>query len=122
MRHTPAKLVSSGSEVPPTLERAARMPVLSFFGPTSNARAARRRQLCLILSIPLFAAGVVRVARGETQVSDPGTYDARTRPLIQQYCAGCHSGSKASGGVDLAAYPDVLSIQKDQTTWRKVLA
>lgn len=47
--------------------------------------------------------------------------DAEALKLIGQYCNGCHGPNQPRGGVNLARFTDVISIQKDQTTWRKVL-
>lgn len=32
------------------------------------------------------------------------TYAGTIKPIMEQYCVGCHSGASASGGVELATY------------------
>jgi len=71
--------------------------------------------------IALAGVGFARIARSEPQPSPQVKFEQSAKPLLTQYCAGCHGPQKASGGVNLARFTDVVSIQKDQTTWRKVL-
>jgi hypothetical protein len=53
--------------------------------------------------------------------SKPASYEKEIRPLFQQFCFRCHGEKNGNGGVSLAAFTTVTAIQKDQTTWRKVL-
>ncbi len=50
------------------------------------------------------------------------TFDKQITPFVKQYCAACHNADNPSGGVNLSAVKDVAAIQRDQATWRKVLA
>lgn len=50
------------------------------------------------------------------------TFDKQIAPFVKQYCAACHNADNPSGGVNLSAVKDIGAIQRDQATWRKVLA
>jgi hypothetical protein len=52
---------------------------------------------------------------------EQSTYDMHVKPVLQQYCYGCHSGSNPSAGIDLSKFKAVAELQRDQTTWRKVI-
>lgn len=64
---------------------------------------------------------MARTARSEPQPAPQARFEQTAKPLLTQYCNGCHSPQKAAGGVNLARFTDVVAIQKDQTTWRHVL-
>ena len=84
-----------------------------------------RRLPLLLLPALLLGAGLARGAdspRTDTTPADRALFDKRIRPMLQQYCIGCHSAQNPAAGVNLAAFTDVASIQRDQATWRKVLA
>src|SRR4051812_46801231 len=54
---------------------------------------------------------------------DPGKdFATDVRPLLETYCAKCHSGEKPKGDVDLKRFPDVPSIQREPKLWREVLS
>src|SRR4051812_14695850 len=53
--------------------------------------------------------------------NDQTAYDQTYRPLLKQFCVNCHGSQKPSAGINLEAFADIPSIQRDQTTWRKVL-
>lgn len=42
------------------------------------------------------------------------------RPFLDRYCADCHSGDQAEGGLDFQRYPDVPAIHADRRTWGRV--
>lgn len=96
-----------------------------------SGNSLRRLPRFLAFGVPFMAlpglllgAGWARGADEKpvpTQAAAQVAYEKQIRPLLQQYCVNCHNGQKASGGINLATYGDVASIQKDQMTWRKVL-
>ena len=53
-------------------------------------------------------------------LSDQVTFEKQMHPILKQYCVSCHSGQKPAGGIMLDAASNVLAIQRDQATWRKV--
>nr|CAA9210624.1 hypothetical protein AVDCRST_MAG63-1520 [uncultured Armatimonadetes bacterium] len=87
------------------------------------------------LAMPLLLLGA-GIARGGEQpkaapaktvapkkaASDQATYEQHIRPVLDQFCTGCHGDAKASGGVNLSSFKTVTAVQRDQATWRKVLA
>jgi mono/diheme cytochrome c family protein len=79
----------------------------------------------LLLPALLLGAGLARGADSPkpaaVSAADADAYDKQVRPLLQQYCISCHGAKEPSAGINLTAYADVASIQRDQTTWRKVM-
>lgn len=48
------------------------------------------------------------------------TYSGAIKPLINNYCQGCHSGTGASGGVDLSTYNGVKAKVSDGRLWGSI--
>lgn len=48
------------------------------------------------------------------------TYTLAIRPLISNYCQGCHSPAQAGGGYDLSAYAGVKARVQDGKLWGSV--
>jgi len=48
------------------------------------------------------------------------TYSATIQPLITNNCQGCHSGTSASGGINLASYAGVKAKVDDGKLWGAV--
>ncbi len=55
----------------------------------------------------------VDTASGQT------SYASSIKPLVAEYCVGCHSGDKAPGGVDFAKYSSNTSVIDDSGVWEK---
>ncbi len=88
----------------------------------------RSLRFAVPLTLPVLLFGAVW-ARGadepkiaQTPPVDTAAYDKQIKPLLQQYCISCHGAANFAAGVSLTKYADVAAIQRDQTTWRKVLA
>jgi hypothetical protein len=77
-----------------------------------------------LLLFPVLALGA-GLARGADEKANPAaqqaTYEKDIRPVLQQFCFGCHGEKKALGGINLTKFAEVTALQRDQTTWRKVL-
>ncbi|HLV81486.1 MAG TPA: DUF1592 domain-containing protein, partial [Chthonomonadaceae bacterium] len=78
--------------------------------------------LLLSASALLLGAGWPQAESGKGATPDPATYATQIRPVLQQFCMGCHGGPTPSGGLDLTTFRDLNSVQRDPTTWRMVLA
>jgi hypothetical protein len=78
----------------------------------------------LLLALPplaLAGVGIARTAHSEPQPTPQAKFEQSAKPLLTQYCGNCHGPQKGAGGINLARFTEVTAIQKDQTTWRKVL-
>jgi len=86
-----------------------------------NRRKLNRWFLITLPPVALAGVGLARIARSEPVPAPQVRFEQAAKPLLTQYCAGCHGPKKAVDGVNLARFTDVVAIQKDQATWRKVL-
>jgi hypothetical protein len=43
------------------------------------------------------------------------------KPVLNEYCYGCHNEQKQKGGLSLESYRDAKAIQADDKTWKEVL-
>ncbi len=59
------------------------------------------RYVCHLATLALWAA--------------PAPFDANVKPFVKTYCAGCHSGAAAAGGLKMAPGP------QDRETWEKMI-
>ncbi len=89
--------------------------------PVSTLRSRSTWPLFLLGPAVVVGVGLAHVAQGEPQPTPQARYEQDVRPVIKQFCEGCHGAKSPRGGVNLTAYNDVLSLQKDQKTWRKVV-
>jgi len=60
---------------------------------------------------------------GEPKNADAAVaaYEKEIKPILAEYCYGCHGTEKQKADLDLAAFKDVKSIAKDRVIWEKVL-
>lgn len=86
-----------------------------------------------VLPLLLLGAGMALAAQGEKPrpagsapqkraASDQVAFEMHVKPVLTEFCVGCHGANKPAGGVNLEKFATVAAIQKDQTTWRKALA
>jgi len=48
-------------------------------------------------------------------------YGAQTRPLLRQFCLGCHSTAARAGELDLERFETLEEVRQDTKTWLKVV-
>jgi mono/diheme cytochrome c family protein len=65
-----------------------------------------------LLSLPAFGASTATLDKQFTEA---------VRPVVTQYCVGCHSGSAAAAQFDLKAYDGLASVVRDYPRWDLVL-
>lgn len=70
------------------------------------------------LKIRAFILAVVPAFAG--LAAEP-SFDRDIRPLLETYCFKCHGAEKPKAGVNLSAFRDTGSVQRDPKTWEKVL-
>lgn len=51
------------------------------------------------------------------QFADAQSFERDIKPLVQAYCAECHSGDDPSGDVDLAGYQSINAVTDDFEIW-----
>src|SRR5678816_3993231 len=80
--------------------------------------------IVLIAAVTLYSIGLGRAAAVRTRNVDTATrkadFQKDIKPLLSQYCYGCH-GEKKKGDLDLRIYVDEASVIKDQKVWEKVI-
>jgi mono/diheme cytochrome c family protein len=50
------------------------------------------------------------------------TFEKDVAPIVTKYCASCHSGSQAAGGIQLTAGMTSAAVQKNPNAWARVAA
>jgi hypothetical protein len=76
-----------------------------------------------ILGLFLCATFVSRAVELRPQGGKAGpkiTFETGVKPLLSQYCYGCH-GEKKKGGLDLRIYTDGMTVKRDREVFEKVL-
>lgn len=68
-------------------------------------------------SVPLALLPLTLLTAAATQ---PPRYETQARPLVKKYCLDCHSGPKASGGINLTP-DDTAGVHKNAELWHKAL-
>ncbi|MGV3724573.1 MAG: DUF1592 domain-containing protein [Actinomycetota bacterium] len=87
----------------------------------SAPRHPLRPYLLTLPPLLLAGVGIANVALSAPESEAPVQFEQTMKPMLAKYCVGCHGPQKASGALNLAKYTDVTALQKDQTTWRKVV-
>src|SRR5258707_10470169 len=74
-------------------------------------------------AIALLAASSARASKSppsKSSVPDSPDFIRDVKPLLAQYCYGCH-GEKKKGDLDLRLYRDDASVRRDLRVFEKVL-
>ena len=50
------------------------------------------------------------------------SFEKDVAPLVTKYCASCHTGQNAAGGIQLTAGMTAAAVQKNPTAWSRVAA
>jgi len=88
--------------------------------PTSSASYLRAASCLLAVAVLLQFAVSGAVAETSAQVRERG-FRERTRPLLQKFCADCHSGDSAEGGLSLDRYRSAHDVLVGRGAWLTVL-
>jgi mono/diheme cytochrome c family protein len=86
-----------------------------------NTRTAPLWTPLLLLTLLSLCAGWGGRADDKATGADAAAYDKQIKPLLKQYCVGCHGNQNANAGVNFDTYGDVAAVQRDQAVWRKVV-
>lgn len=73
-----------------------------------------------VLSLSMLPLVGLTIAAVQPPAELTKRHESEVRPLIKQYCLGCHSGTKPSGGI-LLSPDDLTGIQKKPELWRTAL-
>ena len=68
----------------------------------------------------LPAQPAVGAAQGDTFASLAADYGQVARPLLQAYCADCHTGESHEGEFDLQAFAEFGQVRRRPQPWQKV--
>ena len=86
-----------------------------------QSAAVFKRVSLLFLPALLLGAGMAGSAGEPPASAAQAEYEKTMQPLLTQYCGKCHGEKGGASGIDLGTFHDVIAIQRDQTTWRKVV-
>ena len=81
--------------------------------------AAVARTVLIRIAIAILAA-LPAVAR-QREAARGGEFDARIRPLLQEYCLSCHSTEEQKGDLDLEQFSSASSVRREPQLWQLVL-
>ena len=73
------------------------------------------REALIVLITGIFALSCL--AEGGT----PDVFESEVLPLVREFCWECHRGSKAKGGVDLAAQTNSAAFYRNPKVWETVV-
>lgn len=65
-------------------------------------------------------AGSAAARSDEPASTAQASYEQGARPLVQAFCAECHTGEEAEGGIDLARFARLDDLRADTKLWLKV--
>ncbi|MCB9385413.1 MAG: DUF1592 domain-containing protein [Bryobacterales bacterium] len=70
----------------------------------------------------MSAARTIVLSAFAVQLAIAGTYDETVRPVLKQYCAGCHAGESPAGGLGIAKLLEQKeeSALADRTHWEAI--
>ena len=70
----------------------------------------------------LFACAALGLAQSGPAADPPQTsaFDAKIKPLLEQYCIKCHNSDRNAGGLPLDVYTSEAHAKKDRKVWENV--
>jgi hypothetical protein len=78
---------------------------------------------CLLLRVVCWSAGIAFFSALPAVAEDsPPDFARRIQPLVEKYCADCHSDDYAEGDLSLEGYASLKQVRRDREVWLKVLA
>ena len=91
----------------------------------SSEQTAPRRQPRSVSTAPAPGVPPARPAPPRRAVSRPPTaaaFTAATKSLFEDTCSECHNSSDPAGGLDVALYGSVETLQADRDRWELILS
>jgi hypothetical protein len=84
----------------------------------SNARLRNALLILAVIASPLTALAEDAEAIGSF---NPELFVKHVQPMLKRYCAHCHDGADAEGGINLHLYRSADDVLNHRAEWRKVL-
>lgn len=72
--------------------------------------------------LAVLASPLVVVAQRSPAVATTPTFATEIRPVVARFCAPCHAGKSAAGGLDLDRFRTEQSVVQNPAVWIKVVA
>ncbi len=73
------------------------------------------------LALLVLICGNVKVSTGAAAADQREAFSKEIRPLVQQYCLGCHSTEKHKGSLDLERFTTLSHIRRDVKPWVQMM-
>ena len=70
---------------------------------------------------PLLATAALVALTAQALVAGPGEFESRIRPLLKQYCLGCHSAATHAGDLNLERFTSFEEVLKNPQVWQKAV-
>jgi hypothetical protein len=74
----------------------------------------------IAVSVAAPVRGARRPVKGAAKPTAQPTFAHDIAPLVQKYCATCHSGPQATAGITLSGYKDEASVIQARSLWENV--
>ena len=74
-----------------------------------------RKVSARVLALLAFA-----LATSAPAATTPAQFDKTVRPLLKEYCLGCHSAEKHKGDLDLERFSSLGEVKKHPKVWQAV--
>ena len=81
---------------------------------------ARRVRSDMFWPVFLLWAGLAQSLAAQNPGGTSGDFEKNIRPLVKQYCLGCHSTEKHKGDLDLERYTSFSEVLKFPKAWQTV--
>lgn len=79
--------------------------------------------VCGWVAFSLFSSSLAIAAEtvAPLEVDPQVEYNGEIKALLNDFCINCHGDKRPKGGVNLAKFTDIASIQRDPKTWQSVI-
>src|SRR6185436_238703 len=89
--------------------------------PEARRCGARRCWGWAFLAMLLLFGWVANTAAAPATLAPAVEFERRVRPMLEQYCFGCHSTEKHKGDLDLEQYHSLQQLLEHPKPWQTVV-
>src|SRR5688572_25440483 len=75
----------------------------------------------MLSSLILMSLSTALSSHGADVTSSPAFFQKSVRPIVTEYCLGCHSTKEQKGELDLERFSSLEEVKKHPKVWQKVI-